>query len=66
MNTGRSRPKHLMVDARVIQHEYDHIEGVLFTDHITAFKKRLLKSKLTNISKGKIDAEYKVKMPAKR
>jgi len=54
------------LDARVIQHEYDHIEGVLFTDHITAFKKRLLKSKLTNISKGKIDAEYKVKMPAKR
>ena len=54
------------LDARVIQHEYYHIEGVLFTDHITAFKKRLLKSKLTNISKGKIDAEYKVKMPAKR
>ncbi len=50
------------VDARIIQHEYDHIEGILFTDHISAFKRRLLKSKLTNISKGKVDAEYRVKL----
>ena len=54
------------VDARIIQHEYDHIEGILFTDHISAFKRRLLKSKLTNISKGKVEAEYKVKLPNRK
>ncbi|MEM6831020.1 MAG: peptide deformylase [Bacteroidota bacterium] len=51
------------VQARIIQHEYDHIEGVLFTDYISSFKKRLLKGKLANISKGKTDAEYRVKIP---
>ena len=49
--------------ARVIQHEYDHIEGKLFTDYLTPFKKRLIKGKLANISKGKTDAEYRVKVP---
>lgn len=52
--------------ARIIQHEYDHIEGILFTDHLTAFKKRLLKGKLANISKGKCDADYKIKAPLKK
>lgn len=51
------------IEARVIQHEYDHIEGKLFTDHLTPFKKRLLKGKLANISKGKTDAEYRVRAP---
>lgn len=46
--------------ARVIQHEYDHIEGILFTDHVSAFKKRILKGKLANISKGKVSADYKM------
>ena len=50
--------------ARVIQHEYDHIEGILFTDKISAFKKRLIKSKLQNISKGNITIDYKMKFPA--
>ena len=50
--------------ARVIQHEYDHIEGVLFTDKLSSFKKRLLKGKLNNISKGKIKADYKMRFPA--
>jgi len=49
--------------ARVIQHEYDHIEGILFTDHISSFKKRLLKRKLENISKGKVDISYPMKFP---
>jgi len=49
--------------ARVVQHEYDHIEGVLFTDRISNLKKRLIKSKLTNISKGKIEVGYKMKYP---
>ncbi len=52
--------------ARVIQHEYDHIEGILFTDHISAFKKKLIKSKLANISKGKVSADYRVKVPIKK
>jgi len=49
--------------ARVIQHEYDHIEGVLFTDKLSSLKKRLIKGKLSNISKGKINVEYKMRFP---
>jgi peptide deformylase len=49
--------------ARVIQHEYDHIEGVLFTDKISSLKKRLIKGKLSNISKGKISIDYKMRFP---
>lgn len=49
--------------ARVIQHEYDHIEGILFTDKLSSLKKRLLKSKLGNISKGKIRVEYRMRFP---
>ena len=49
--------------ARVVQHEYDHIEGILFTDRISNLKKRLIKSKLINISKGKIEVGYKMKYP---
>ena len=44
--------------ARVIQHEYDHIEGVLFIDHISAFRRRLLKRRLTEIRKGITEAAY--------
>jgi peptide deformylase len=47
--------------ARIIQHEYDHLEGRLFTDLISPLKKRLLKRKLTSISKGKVDVKYRVK-----
>lgn len=54
------------MDARVILHEYDHIEGILFTDHLTAFKKRLLKGKLNNISKGKASVDYKMAFPLKK
>lgn len=53
------------IPARVVLHEYDHIEGILFTDHIKGLKKRLIKNKLQNISKGQFDASYKVKVPAK-
>ena len=49
--------------ARVVQHEYDHIEGILFTDKISSLKKRLLKKKLENISKGKVNADYRMKFP---
>ena len=50
--------------ARVIQHEYDHIEGILFTDKLSSLKKRLIKGKLSNISKGKIRVDYKMRFPA--
>lgn len=49
--------------ARVIQHEYDHIEGILFTDYLSAFKKRLIKKKLNNIKIGKVDVDYKMRFP---
>lgn len=49
--------------ARVVQHEYDHIEGVMFTDKLSSLKKRLLKKKLENISKGIVDVDYKMKFP---
>jgi peptide deformylase len=51
--------------ARVIQHEYDHIEGKLFTDRLSSFKRTLLKGKLSDISKGKVDVDYKMKFPKK-
>lgn len=54
------------MQARIIQHEYDHIEGILFTDHLTAFKKRLLKSKLTNISKGIVKVDYRMNFPSRK
>jgi peptide deformylase len=49
--------------ARVIQHEYDHIEGVLFTDKLSSLKKRLIKGRLNNISKGKVDVDYRMRFP---
>ncbi|WP_431472750.1 peptide deformylase [Nonlabens sp. SCSIO 43208] len=49
--------------ARVIQHEYDHIEGILFTDKLSSLKKRLIKGKLANISKGKVRVDYRMRFP---
>ena len=51
--------------ARVVQHEFDHIEGVLFTDHLSSLKKRLIKNKLSLISKGDITVDYKMSFPKK-
>ena len=51
--------------ARVIQHEYDHIEGKVFTDRLSMLKKRLLKGKLTSISKGIADVTYRIKTGVK-
>ena len=48
--------------ARIIQHEYDHIEGILFTDHLNVVKKRLIKNKLTDITRGKVSVDYKMKL----
>jgi peptide deformylase len=52
--------------ARIIQHEYDHIEGKMFVDYLTPLKKRLLKGKLSDISKGKVDTEYRIIAPLKK
>lgn len=49
--------------ARIIQHEYDHIDGILFTDHLPMIKRQLLKKKLANISKGEVDVEYRMRFP---
>ncbi|MCB9196654.1 MAG: peptide deformylase [Flavobacteriales bacterium] len=51
------------IAARIIQHEYDHIEGKLFIDHLNPLKKRLLKKKLEDIAKGKVNVNYRMKFP---
>jgi peptide deformylase len=53
-------------NARVIQHEYDHIEGVLFTEKLKPLKKRLIRRKLDDIRTGKIQADYKMKFHTPR
>lgn len=52
--------------ARVIQHEYDHVKGIMFVDRLSELKKRLLKNKLINISKGGVRVDYKMRFPASR
>jgi len=49
--------------ARIIQHEYDHVDGILFTDRVSPLRKRLLKGKLAAISKGKFEADYRTILP---
>lgn len=53
-------------NGRVVQHEYDHLEGILFTDHLKPLKKRLLKPKLDKISRGEVKVDYKMKFPLKK
>jgi len=49
--------------ARIIQHEYDHVDGILFTDHLSPLKRRLLSKRLQGISRGEIKVDYKMKFP---
>jgi len=49
--------------ARVVQHEYDHIEGILFTDKLSSLKKKLLKKRIDKIKKGKVNVDYRMKFP---
>ncbi|PKP00877.1 MAG: peptide deformylase, partial [Bacteroidetes bacterium HGW-Bacteroidetes-6] len=51
--------------ARIIQHEYDHLEGIVFTDRLSPMRKLLLKGKLTDITKGNVDVSYKMIFPSK-
>lgn len=53
------------IKARIIQHEYDHIEGVMFTDYVTGLKKQLLRGKLNRITKGMASAKYPTRMQKK-
>lgn len=52
--------------ARVIQHEYDHLDGILFIDLLNPLRRRLLKGRLTAISKGKVSTKYRQKLPGKK
>jgi peptide deformylase len=54
------------VAARIIQHEYDHLEGILFVDRISSLRKTLLKRKLNDITKGAIDVDYKMIFPLQK
>ena len=54
------------IAARIIQHEYDHIEGRLFVDRIKPLRRTLLKGKLNDIAKGKINVNYKMRFPLKK
>lgn len=53
------------IRARIIQHEYDHLEGILFIDKINPLRKRMLTGKLNAISKGRVDVDYKIKTAAR-
>lgn len=52
--------------ARIVQHEYDHLDGILFPDRLTPIRKRLLKGKLLAISKGKFEADYRTILPGEK
>ncbi len=54
------------ISARIVQHEYDHIEGKLFVDRIKPLRRTLLKSRLNDIAKGNVEVDYKMKFPLKK
>lgn len=54
------------LQARIIQHEYDHLEGVVFTDRVGILRKRLLRNKLLNITKAKVIVKYKMSFPTSK
>ena len=60
-NFNEYTEKYEGINSRVIQHEYDHLMGVLFTDRVSTLKKKLLKSKLNKIKNGDIEVDYNMK-----
>lgn len=54
------------VKARIIQHEYDHLDGILFVDRVSPIRKKLLRGRLSNITRGQVNVKYKMKFPAKK
>ena len=65
-NWNQHEEEYSGMKARIIQHEYDHIEGKLFIDYLTPLKKRMLKGKLSDISKGDVETEYRILAPSKK
>ena len=63
-NWAFKEEKYSGYQARIIQHEYDHLEGILFTDKIPPLKRKLLQKKLKNITMGNIEHKYKMKFPS--
>jgi peptide deformylase len=53
------------IKARIIQHEYDHIEGILFTDHLSVLKKQILRARMLRLSKGEVNASYPIRISGK-
>jgi len=64
-NWNLKEEEFLGMTARVIQHEYDHLEGILFIDYLKGLKKRMVQSKLVDISKGKVPTDYRMVYPLK-
>lgn len=54
------------IKARIIQHEYDHLDGTLFVDRVSPIRKKLLRGKLSNIARGQVNVKYKMKFPNKK
>jgi peptide deformylase len=54
------------IAGRIVQHEYDHIEGVLFTDHLSPLKRRMLKKRLDAIKRGEVDVNYAMRFPGSK
>lgn len=65
-NWTRIEEAYTGIKARIIQHEYDHLDGKLFIDYLTPLKKRMLKGKLTDISKGEVETEYRILAPLRK
>lgn len=65
-NFVKHKEKFVGTAARIIQHEYDHIEGVLFTDRISAMRRQLIRGSLKNISTGDVKVDYKMRFPMKK
>lgn len=65
-NWEKKEEKYDGMKARIIQHEYDHLDGKLFIDYLSPLKKRMLKGKLTDISKGDVNTEYRILAPLRK
>lgn len=65
-NWNKVKEEYYGIKARIIQHEYDHLDGKLFIDYLSPLKKRMLKGKLTDISKGEVETEYRISAPLKK
>ncbi|MBK5286535.1 MAG: peptide deformylase [Bacteroidia bacterium] len=65
-NFVKHKGKFKGTSARIIQHEYDHIEGILFPDRISAMRRQLIRSALLDISRGDVDADYKMRFTPKK